>query len=328
MNTAAIRAVGAGIVISCLPIIIACEPQRANSESNEESSAAFAYGFEAPGVVPELFGFDLLANDDAQLALAMSRKGGEMFYSQIRIGETGMSLEQMHSQYVDGRWTAPRPAFFASEHGEIEAFFNTDGDRLYFFSRRPETEPVTRATRWNLWYVERSNEGWSQPRLLGQPDSLVVRNWSANLLNDTTLYFTARPYEEHILAEIFEVSIAGDNFGEPRTAGSGINTREFTENEPALAPDGSYMVFYSAGRPDNLSDEMVGDLYISFRGEDGSWQEAVRLDEPINSTDEENWPRISPDGQFLFFSSNRREGVEFPDLYWVSTEALERYRNR
>ena len=85
-------------------------------------------------------------------------------------------------------------------------------------------------------------------------------------------------------------------------------------------------MFYSAGRPDNLSSELLGDLYISFRGADGNWKDATRIDEPINSTAEENWPRISPDGKFLFFSSNRREGIEMSDLYWVSTRALEKYR--
>jgi len=316
------------MVLSLLLILSTCEGPRSTPETGVQSEPGTAYGFEAPDTVPALFAFDLLANEHAQLAVAMSPDHDEMFYSQIRMGETGMLLELMHSEYVGGAWTEPRPAFFASEHGEIESFFNRRGDRLYFFSRRPEAEPVERATRWNLWFVERSPDGWTEPQLLGQPDSLVVRNWSANLLNDTTLYFTARPYEDHLLAEIFEVSIAGADFSVPRPAGPGVNTREFTENEPALAPDGSYMVFYSAGRPDNLSEEIVGDLYISVRGEDGIWQEAIRLDEPINSTAEENWPRISPDGQFLFFSSNRREGVTLPDLYWVSTRALERYRNR
>ena len=87
-------------------------------------------------------------------------------------------------------------------------------------------------------------------------------------------------------------------------------------------------MFYSAGRPDNLSSDMLGDLYISFRGDDGEWMEAVHIGEPINSTAEENWPRISPHGRFLFFSSNRRDGVEMPDLYWVSTRALQQYDPR
>ena len=66
----------------------------------------------------------------------------------------------------------------------------------------------------------------------------------------------------------------------------------------------------------------------TVRGADGDWQEAIHLDAPINSRAEENWPRFSPDGKFLFFSSNRREGTELPDLYWVSTGALLEYDKR
>ena len=75
-----------------------------------------------------------------------------------------------------------------------------------------------------------------------------------------------------------------------------------------------------------MSSELLGDLYISFLQDNGAWGEPVHIDPPINSAAEENWPRISQDGKYLFFSSNRREGAEFPDLYWVSTEALEKYR--
>ncbi len=300
--------------------VLACGADRS------DGNTSMWYGFTPPGTEPELFAFELFGNDAAQLAVAMSPNHEELYYSQIRRTESGMSLELLGSHIVDGTWTSPEPASFASEHGEIEAFFNVSGSRLYFFSRRLEVGVSESPSPWNLWYVEKATSEWSVPKKLGQPDSLVVYNWSANLLDDSTLYFTARPYDDHILAEIFEVSIAGDVFGAPTSIGSGVNTLEFTENEPTIAPDGSYLIFYSAGRPDNLSSELLGDLYISFRGEYGSWQEAIRIDEPINSTDEENWPRISPDGKFLFFSSNRRDGVDSPDLYWVSTEALERYR--
>lgn len=285
-----------------------------------------AYGFPAPGQEPELFAFDLLGNDAAQLALAMSPQHDELFYSQLLRNEEGISFELLRSEFVAGEWTAPEPAPFVSERGEIEAFFDAAGSKLYFFSRRPAPGSSEAPSPWNLWYVERSRGTLSEPRLLGQPDSLVAFNWSANLLDDSTLFITARPYEDPGLAELYEVSIAGNSFGELRNLGGGVNTREHTENEPAIAPDGSYLIFYSAGRPDNLSTELLGDLYISYRGDDGSWLQAIRIDEPINSTSEENWPRISPDGQFLFFSSDRREGVEMPDLYWVSTRALERYR--
>lgn len=314
--------------IAFLVGFLACSPgqseERPASDHNEHS----AYGFTAPGLEPELFAFDLLGNDDAQLAVALSPSYDELYFSQLQLSETGMSFELLRSEFVDGRWTPPVSAPFASEYGEIEAFFSPSGHRLYFFSRRPDGSSSEWISPWNLWYLENERGSWSEPSLLGQPDSMVVYNWSASLLDDSTLYFTARPYEDHVLAEIYEVSISSNEFGAPRSIGSGVNTRNHTENEPAVAPDGSYLVFYSAGRPDNLSTEMLGDLYVSFRNADGNWQEAIRIDEPINSTGEENWPRISPDGRFLFFSSNRRSGVEMSDLYWVSTRALDQYRPR
>ena len=307
------------IAATCLFVFTACGQQQSGENTD-------AYGFVAPGPSPELFAFDILGNDAAQLAVAMSPTHDELYYSQLRREERGIYFELLQSKYVDGQWTNPEPAPFASDYGEIEAFFNASGSRLYFFSRRPGESADEQPSPWNLWYAEKANGQWTDPRLLGQPDSLVTYNWSATLLNDSTLYFTARPYENHVLAEIFEVSITGDVFGAPTNVGSGVNSPDYTENEPAIAPDGSYMVFYSAGRPDNLSSEMLGDLYISFRSDDGTWQEAIHMNEPINSTAEENWPRISPDGKFLFFSSNRRDGVDMPDLYWVSTRALEQYR--
>ena len=290
--------------------------------------SSLAYGLSAPTLEPELFLFELVGNDDAQLALEMSPTGDELYFTRARIQDQDISFELQRSMLVNNQWTQPERVSFGSEYGDMEAFFNRSGQRLYFFSSRPgpgTTEPVQTM---NLWYVEKKTNAWGAPQMLGKPGSLAKYGWSAALLDDRTLYFTARPHENPGLADIYEVSITDGSFGEPMSIGAAINSVEYTENEPAIAPNGDYLVFYSAGRPDNLSSEMLGDLYVSFRGDDGKWLDAVHIEAPINSAAEENWPRISPDGKFLFFSSNRREGTEFPDLYWVSTKALQKYDPR
>lgn len=291
-----------------------------------EITNRFAYGLPAPGLAPELFAYDLLGSDDAQLALAIAPDHEVLYFTQARIGQQGISFELRKSTFTYGEWTPVKPVSFGSEHGDLEVFFNTSGSRLYFFSKRPAGEGLEPASTPNLWYVDKQPQAWGPPVLLGKPGTAVKHGWSAALLDDSTLYFTARPHENPGLADIYEVSIEGDQFGAARSIGEAVNTPEYTENEPAIAPDGDYMVFCSAGRPDNLSAELLGDLYISFRDAGGGWQEAIHLEEPINSAAEENWPRFSPDGQFLFFSSNRRDGTQLPDLYWVSTEALLKYR--
>jgi len=318
-----IRAIATG---ACCLIVASSYGHEQTTEP--DTGKAMAYGLPAPGLKPELFAFDLLGSDDAQLALGISPDGKELYYTQARIGQQGISFKLKTSVFVDGKWGPVEPVSFASEHGDMEAFFSASGQRLYFFSSRPENDDSKPVQTMNLWYLERGSHSWGPPVLLGRPSSPVKYGWSAALLDDSTLYFTARPYENAGLADIYEVSIEDGKFGDPKSIGEAVNTPEYTENEPAIAPGGKYMVFYSAGRPDNLSTELLGDLYLSFRGTDGEWQEAIHLDAPINSTAEENWPRFSPDGKFLFFSSNRREGTEFPDLYWVSTRALLEYDKR
>ena len=318
-----LRGSGPGSVL--LLLLAGCAQGQSIEGSPSRPDPVSGYGFVAPDLEPELFAFDLVGGDGAEFALAVSPRADELFFTRARFQQGGVSFELLRSVFTNGRWSTPALAPFASEYGEAEAFFDSTGDRLFFYSSRPEAGSTEAVSPMNLLYVEREGASWSAPRMLGRPGALVQFTWSAALLDDQTLYFTARPHENPILADIYEVSIEGNSFGEPRTLGSTINTPEFTENEPAIAPDGSYLVFYSAGRPDNLSSKGLGDLYISFRQEDGSWGESIHIDEPINSTAEENWPRISPDGRFLFFSSNRREGVDLPDLYWVRTSALRRY---
>jgi Tol biopolymer transport system component len=314
------------LFVTCLTTLPACDrhPPETSTMSNGQQSGA--YGFEAPRSAPELFAFDLLGSNDGQICLAMSPGGDELYYTNVTIGEKGVSFSLNSSSRIDGEWSPPQPVSFASNHGDLEAFFDISGKRLYYFSTRPTQDTKVPDRTPNLWYVDREGQAWGQPVLIGRPDPFVKFAWSTSLLDDHTLYFTARPHGNPGLADIYQATIVNDALGEPSPVEGAVNTVDYTENEPAISPDGRYMVFYSAGREDAMAEGVLGDLYISFRDEEGRWGPATRLDSPINSTAEENWPRFSPDGKFLFFSSNRREGANLPDLYWVSTDAFEKYR--
>ena len=305
---------------------LGCAPMGNGLADDPAYTGPVEFSFESPGLVPLPFAPELVRTDDAEIAVAISPRNDELLFTRVSIEEGGIHFVLHASSLIDGDWTEPRPFIFSSDRGETEAFFDVSGNRLYFYSGRPEPGAESPPRAMNLWYVEREGEDWGEPVLMGRPDAPIEYGWSGSLLGDDTFFFTARPYEDLGLADIYRVSVGDDGFGVAESIGPPVNTPEYTENEPAVAPDGSYFVFYSAGRPDNLSTEMLGDLYISFRQSDGSWGEPRHIAEPINSAAEENWPRISHDGKYLFFSSNRREGAELPDLYWVSTEALEGYR--
>jgi hypothetical protein len=66
-----------------------------------------------------------------------------------------------------------------------------------------------------------------------------------------------------------------------------------------------------------------GDLYISFRKNDGSWGTPVNLGPHFNTTAYENGSTISPDGKFLFFTRRQDWHTSIDsNIYWVSVKAF------
>ncbi|HSG27216.1 MAG TPA: hypothetical protein VLA34_01960, partial [Candidatus Krumholzibacterium sp.] len=110
--------------------------------------------------------------------------------------------------------------------------------------------------------------------------------------------------------------------GRPRQVegpGGTVNT-EYSEAHPFIAPDESYLIFNSR-RPGGAGE---GDLYVSYRLDDGSWTEAVNL-EALNTPYGDWGATVSPDGKYLFFTRNMTGNG---DIYWVSTDIIEELRPR
>jgi hypothetical protein len=59
----------------------------------------------------------------------------------------------------------------------------------------------------------------------------------------------------------------------------------------------------SSGRRDGTGP--AGDLYISFRRADGTWEAARNLGPLVNTDRTEFCPVVSPDGRYLYFTSDR-----------------------
>jgi len=111
-----------------------------------------------------------------------------------------------------------------------------------------------------------------------------------------------------------------------------------------ISPDESMLIFTSE-RPEGLGS---GDLYISFKDEEGNWSKAKNVGDKINTSGSEYCSMISPDGKYLFFTSAVREGrriLDQPftyedfkrcqknaknglsDIYWVDAEVIETLKN-
>jgi hypothetical protein len=221
------------------------------------------------------------------------------------------------SRLEHGRLTTPEMAPFTHDSFETDACFTPDGSRLYFNSWRPLPGETAVSNRPNVWFVDRTEQGWSKPQVLGPPLNDYQPVYFS-IADEGTLYFTRSSPRG-----IWFAGWQDGRYLEAQRLPDEINSLRDVAH-PAIAPDESYLIV------DSYVEEggrLTGYLYISFRRPDGSWTEASSMRDALKASETaiHAIPRITPDGEYLFFEDYDAE-TDKSDLYWVSTEVIEELR--
>jgi Tol biopolymer transport system component len=90
-------------------------------------------------------------------------------------------------------------------------------------------------------------------------------------------------------------------------------TSKFNETHAALTPDGKTMYFVS-DRPGGLGGL---DIYKTTQDNKGRWGDPENLGPRVNTELNENTPFITPDGKYLFFSSEGHNSMGGYDIFYV-----------
>lgn len=173
--------------------------------------------------------------------------------------------------------------------------------RTLVFARR---DPVQRAydLALSLWV-----EGeWLEAVGIGRPVATPGEERFPSITADgKELYFAAQWRSGRGSYDIWQsYRDESGSWSEPVNLGPRINTQE-SEYSPGISPDGKRLFFASPrGGSGNY------DLYVSERKEGGTWQDAVRLPEPVKSRYNEYCPAVAPDGKTLYFASDRQRAEE------------------
>jgi Tol biopolymer transport system component len=203
-----------------------------------------------------------------------------------------------------GHWSAPVKPRFAARWSNADPHISPDGRRVFFISNRPVSPAASDAERaiHDIWTAALQPDGeWSDAERLPAPvNDLTTDRWSPAVAASGNLYFGAELPGGLGGDDLWVVRKAGDHYLPPENLGDAINTAG-REVEPWIAPDESYLIFSGLRRADSLGGY---DLYLSERV-DGRWAPARRLPEPINSPSGDFNQSVSPDGRWLYFSSNR-----------------------
>lgn len=297
-----------------------CLPVEGRPGSPAQPPVGDYLGQYPPGESPVLFAPGVVSTCKEHSAAMFTPDGTEMYFGR----QFPAAIYFM--KRTDGGWTEPEVAPFSGHYTDLYPYLSADGRLLVFSSNRPlRSGEEPRGRQLDLWIVERTAAGWSEPKHVDLAVDSPVRLGGPAVASDGTLYFGQRV--ESASQDIFEARREGDGYGVPRNLGSPINSDQ-PEHSPYIAPDGSYVLFSSFHGSQGRSD-----LFVSFRADDGSWTRPRNLGTRVNSPWKDEYPYVSADGKYLFFNSNRPSPLyesPIPDgpgnMYWVDASVIDEVR--
>jgi hypothetical protein len=290
-----------------------------------------------PGTKAELFAPGIISNELCNRDVTMSPDGKEMYFSVHTPDFAYASI--LCSKEVNGVWTRPEVLPFARDprYTCIEPAMSPDGQRLYFCSVLPQDNTEAPADE-DIWYVQRTEEGWSEPINAGPQVNSEGFEFFPSVTEDGSLYFTRADVGTQI-HYIYKSKLLNGEFQPAERLPEQINCGRNRYNA-YIAPDESFCVVPCFGMPDAYGGT---DYYITFHQEDGSWSEPVNMGPEFNHATGGEWSfSMSPDKEVLFFMATQNTaktpgtlnydfffnamngpGNGNPDIYWIDASVID-----
>jgi WD40-like Beta Propeller Repeat len=265
-----------------------------------------------PGITPKVFAPSKISTENEfEFGAVFSNDWSEFYYGV----EINGKAETRMMKFENGNWGQPVKILFHEVYSYNDPFLTPDNSKLFFISDRSLTGTGPKKD-YDIWYIERRGGSWAEPKNAGKNINSDKNEYYISFTKTGKMYFSsnAQDNEGKNNYDIFSSDMKNGEFQPSIKLGPGINTSSY-EADVFVAPDESYVVF-AANRPDGLGS---GDLYVSFRNQDGTWAPSKSLGNTINTKTDDFCPYVSPDGKYLFYASQG-------DVYWVSTDVIKKLR--
>lgn len=295
------------------------------------------FGQDLPGVEPTLFAPGTISTGGQELSICFAPDGADMYL--FVTGPAYRPRYILHSRMEEAGWTdLAEVTFFSPDREDSYPFVAPDGKRVFFNSTRSFEGAPERRHQY-IWYVDRTADGWAEPMRLQFAGSNRAEGTFPSVAANGNIYFNGG--RDVTGSDIYYSVFDGEGYSEPIRLPDNVNSPG-GDFHPFIAPDESYLMFDSIRDENNFGSN---DIYITFRNEDGSWQDAINLGEAVNTEASDLRPFVTADGEYLFFVSSRPTEVDHPatpltagevrnvvdgpgnglqDIYWVSADIIPR----
>jgi hypothetical protein len=207
-------------------------------------------------------------------------------------------MEQPHKAYIKNMGGT-----INTKYPEYVPLISADESILFFTSRRPGSTGGLTDVLGNYYedvYVSRKENGtWSKPQNLGGPVNTEQHDACVSLSPDAQQMLIFRTSADLSSGDLYSTYWNGKNWGEPVMLGAEINSP--SKELSACTNNDNSMIIFTSDRPGGFGGK---DLYRVVKLPNGQWSKPQNLGSKINTKYDEDAPFISPNGQFLYFSSN------------------------
>ncbi len=250
--------------------------------------------------VPVLFGEGVISTSDDEFGGTFSPDGKICYFSKSVLR---FYIDVIcYSEYKDGRWQTPKIAPFSGEYRDFDPVLSPDGTKMVFTSNRPVNGKLR--PDYDIWMVQKNGVGdWGEPIHLDSTINSPYDEHFASISSSGTIYFSSnRPgaLGGDGDADFYFSKPANGHYGPAVHLLDSVSTPAY-ELDCFIAPDESLLLLGAYGRSDGFGNY---DIYISKKV-NGKWTPSVNLGPLINSKFRDYSPRVSPDGRYLFFTSEK-----------------------
>ena len=249
-------------------------------------------GQKPPGMTPEIFAPGIVSTCLNELNSVFSQDGQEFYFCVRNMGASSLFVMKC----AQGVWGRPVPLPFAGPYDDIDVSLAPDGQRLFFCSNRPVAGIGAPKEDHDIWMCERQEGTWGPPIHLENAVNSPRDDFFPIVTKNKTLYFNSQRAGPGT-NDIYMCLWVDGKYAPAEKLGPEINS-EFREFDAFVVPDEDFIIF-SSQRP---ADDQFGDLYISFKTQEGAWTTAVNMGKGVNARGPEFGTVLSPDGKFLFFT--------------------------
>jgi Tol biopolymer transport system component len=230
---------------------------------------------------------------------AFTPDGQKMYVTLVNGASHTIVVSNLHA----GSWSQPQVASFSGRWRDLEEVLSPDGKTMIFASNRPlEGEKpidgnygnqVRPGNGGNLWRTSWNGTSWSDPVPLPASVNANTSTYTPALAADGTLYFmqASGPKAD------FHIFVSRPQNGTyTRSELAPFSDMRYSDFDPAVAPDGSFVIFTS-NRPPSKSG--TSGLFVTFFH--NGWTTPRYIGATI-APDGAIEPRLSGDLKTLYFT--------------------------